>query len=129
VQRPLRATAHAALILPELFISEAGRAFAAGYADAFPEQAPDGEPPVWIGKLAEAMQDLVLQCAGDPRFSQLDVRFVKDSIKKLEMQLERRKLQLIKMQEDPDRISKIEQTLRRLKTDLDARGNSDQKGS
>ena len=111
----LRTIAHEALVLPELFISEAGRAFSAAFQEAFGENPPTGEPSVWMSQLPEDMQDLVAQCESDGRFSNLSDRFVKDAIDKLVRALEKRKLQLLKQHDDPDRIAKIENTLRRIK--------------
>jgi len=111
----LRRIAHEALVLPELFISAAGRAFSVAFQEAFGENPPTGEPSVWMSHLPEDMQDLVAQCESDGRFSNLSDRFVKDAIDKLVRALEKRKLQLLKQHDDPDRIAKIENTLRRIK--------------
>jgi DNA primase len=111
----LRTIAHDALVLPELQVSEAGRSFAQGYTETFGSEAPNGEASVWVGKLPEPLRDLVLQCSGDARFSNLSDRFVKDAINHLLRQLERRKLQLIKQGEREDRITQIEATLKAIK--------------
>jgi DNA primase len=111
----LRNIAHEALVLPELMASASGRAFSQRYLEIFGEEAPVGEPAVWLNRLDEGMQDLVHRCASDPRFSNLSDRFVKDSIVMLRKQLEKRQLQLIKQKEDPNRLANIDKTLKRLK--------------
>ncbi|MBC8063291.1 MAG: DNA primase [Chlorobia bacterium] len=113
----LRTISHEALVLPELFVSESGRGFSHGYVSVFGDTAPTGEPSVWIDRMEPAMQDIVQRCSTDVRFNNLSDRFVKDAIDKLRMLLEKRHLQFIKQKEDPDRLSKIEQTLKRLKGD------------
>jgi len=118
--RHLRVIAHEALSLPELFLSEVGRAFSGEYARIFEDNPPEGEISVWLSRLSEPMQDLVDQCVSDPRFSQLDERFVKDSVGKLEKELQKRRLQFIKKGADSDRLKQIEQTLRKLKGERDS---------
>lgn len=111
----LRTIAHEALVLPELMMSESARVFSTKFLETFGEEPPHGEPSVWIGRLPEGMQDLVQKCANDPRFNNLSDRFVKDAIGKLKQLLEKRQFQLMKIKDDPERVAKIRETLRRLK--------------
>ncbi len=111
----LRMIAHEALVLPELMASQTGRGFSLGFVEAFGESMPSGEPSVWISKLSEELQDMIQRCANDPRFANMDDRYVKASIERLKNLLEKRQLQIIKQKEDPDRLSKIRETLARLK--------------
>ncbi len=113
----LRMIAHEALVLPELFVSQTGREFSKAYTAVFGEEPPNGEPSVWINRLDPSLQDVIQQCASDPRFNNLSDRFIKDAKENLSKQLEKRHLQFIKQKEDPDRIAKIRETLRRLKGD------------
>lgn len=111
----LRVIAHEALVLPELMTSESGRTFSTRYAEVFGEEAPNGEPSIWISRLDNQMQDLIHRCASDSRFANLDDRYVKDSILRLQNLLEKRQLQFVKQKEDPGRVAKIRETLERLK--------------
>jgi hypothetical protein len=107
--------AHEALIQPNLFYSSAGSAFAAGYAEVYRDQPPHGEPSVWIQNLGQPLQDLVQQCASDPRFDSLSDRFVKDAIAQLVKRREKSEIQRLKQQEGPDRLAKINQRLKEQK--------------
>lgn len=111
----LRVLAHQALIQPNLFYSGAGSAFAAGYAAVYGTEPPHGEASVWIQNLDQPMQDLVQQCASDPRFDSLSDRFVKDAVAQLVKRRDKSEIQRLKQQEGPDRLSKINQRLKEQK--------------
>jgi len=111
----LRILAHEALIQPNLFYSSAGSAFAAGYAAVYGAEPPHGEASVWIQNLDQPMQDLVQQCASDSRFDSLSDRFVKDAVAKLVKRRDKSEIQMLKQQEGPDRLSKINQRLKEQK--------------
>ena len=68
-----------------------------------------------MNRLDEICMEMIDRASADQRFANLNDRYVKDSIGKLKLHLEKRTLQLIKQKEDPDRLSKIREILERLK--------------